>query len=99
MERSTSELFVYTLATDSYQRVAESGLGPVWLRDGRRLLYETLEGALKLVDLQSGHSKQLLPAGVLSTAFFWPCRITRDNRVITFQHDTAEGDVWLMNLE
>jgi len=35
----------------------------------------------------------------LSTAFFWPCRITRDNRVITFQHDTAEGDVWLMNLE
>jgi hypothetical protein len=92
-------VFVYTFATDSYQKLSERGHGSIWLRDGRRLLSPTPDGALKLLDLRSGHSKELLPAGTLSTAFFWVCRITRDNRTMTYQHDTAEGDVWLMDLE
>ena len=96
---SSAGLFVYVFATDSYQRVADSGLGPVVLNDGRRLLYPTLEGALSLLDLRSGKSKELLPRGTLATAFFWSCKLTPDNRILTFQHDTAEGDVWLMNLE
>jgi hypothetical protein len=44
-------------------------------------------------------SRELLPRGTVAVPFFWALRVTRDNRIITFQHDTAEGDVWLMTLE
>jgi Tol biopolymer transport system component len=96
---SRADLFVYDLATESYQSTGRPGSGPSWLSDGRRLLYSSLEGALVLLDLRSGSTKELLPRGSISTSFFWPSRITRDGRVITFQHDSAEGDVWMMNLE
>jgi len=92
-------MYVYTPATDSYERVAEAGLGPLWLRDGRRLVYPSLEGALMSVDLRSGLSRELLPRGTLATAFNWPCRISHDNRTLTFRHDTDEGDVWMMSLD
>jgi serine/threonine protein kinase len=46
-----------------------------------------------------GASRELLPRGTVATAFNWLCRISRDNRVLTFRHDTYEGDVWLMTLD
>ena len=79
--------------------MAQPTRGAVWLNDGHRLLYTTPEGALALVDIHSGAARELLPRGTLATAFYWTCKVTRDNRIITFQHDAAEGDVWLMTLE
>ena len=96
---SSSGIFVYTLATDTYEKVADVGTIPVWLRDGRRLLYATLDGALALLDLPSHQSRELLPPGTVALAFPAGCSVSRDEHWISYLHDTAEGDVWLMTLE
>ncbi|HET7294617.1 MAG TPA: protein kinase [Vicinamibacteria bacterium] len=96
---SPTDTVVYDVPTNAYRRVPEAGSGAVWLNDGHRLLYLTADGALRLLDLRSVRSRQLLPAGTAATAFPWSCRLTRDNRFITFLHDTAEGDVWLADLD
>jgi hypothetical protein len=87
------------LGTESYEKVADAGVAPVWLSDGRRLLYATPEGSLALLDIPSRVSRELLPRGTLTQAFPQCCSVSKDERWISFQHDTAEGDVWLMTLE
>jgi Tol biopolymer transport system component len=92
-------IFVYTLQSNAYDRVAEVGVGPVWLGNGAQILYATPEGALVLLDVSSRATKELLPQGTVATAFPATCSVSKDDRWITYQHDTAEGDVWLMTLE
>ncbi len=55
-------LFVHSLGTESYEKVADVGIGPVWLSDGRRLLYATPEGSLALLDIPSRVSRELASA-------------------------------------
>jgi hypothetical protein len=49
---------IFTLASRSYEKITPSGLGPVWLPDGRRLLYSA-SGNLMLVDVGTKVSKQV----------------------------------------
>lgn len=96
---SSGGIFVYTLATNTYEKVADVGVAPVWLHDGRRLLYTTPEGALMLFEVRSREIRELLPRGPVASEFPAPCGVSNDDRWISYHHDTAEGDVWLMTLE
>ncbi len=96
---SFAGMYAYTLATNSYEKVADVGIAPVWLSDGRRMLYATPEGALALLDIPSRESRELLPSGTVALAFPASCSVSKDEHWISFQRDTAEGDVWLMTLE
>ncbi len=98
-DASYSGIFVYTLGTNTYERVGDAGIAPFWLHDGRRLLYATPEGALMLLEVRSRETRELLPRGTVASDIPAPCSVSKDDRWISYHHNTAEGDVWLMTLE
>jgi Tol biopolymer transport system component len=92
-------IFLHSLKSGSYQRVAGGGRNPSLLADGRRLLYED-GGSIVFLDPATGRTATLLSLGMplqapLARAF----RVSRDNRWIAFYRTEAEADIWLMSLE
>ncbi len=86
---------VYDLDSQKFERLTESGMNPVWLKDSRRLLFE-LQGKLYLLDSQSKKSREILavPPHLANSP-----AVSRDNRLIYFILDATEADIWLVNLE
>ncbi|MBZ5589552.1 MAG: protein kinase [Acidobacteriia bacterium] len=74
---------------------ARGWVTPVWLRDGRRILYRDREG-ISLLDTATRKSKQLL--AVAGYMVGKSVGVTRDERWITFTESANEGDIWLMEL-
>ena len=91
---------IYSFQTRTYRQVAESGHGPVWLNDSRRLLYVTDRvpaGAgpdeVRLLDTATGQSQQV--SGELTGGV----SLSRDNRQLVFMRHSNEGDVWMLTLK
>jgi len=83
---------IHTLGTQQIQWVTDFGEWPVWLADGRRLLFSH-RGALWLVDSATGARKELLslPQNSLGSV-----GLSADNRTIYFTLRSAEADVWML---
>jgi TolB protein len=93
--RRPSGIVVLSLATGAYTRFTNRGSTPVWLPDGRRLLY-AVNDRLLLLDTSTGRSRELVsvgPArlelaagggfGLSSAGYIYLAPVTR------------EGDIWL----
>ena len=83
---------VYTLETGEIEAVAEAGHHPLWLNDGRRLVYDD-RGQLWLHDVETAERRSLLerPAAM----FMQSLTIARDNRAIYFLPNVIESDIWV----
>jgi eukaryotic-like serine/threonine-protein kinase len=83
---------IHTLGTQHIQWLTDFGEWPVWLADGRRLLFSH-RGALWLIDSVTGARKEVLslPQNSLGSVGLSP-----DNRTIYFTLRSAEADVWMM---
>jgi Tol biopolymer transport system component len=92
---SAPGMLVYSLATRQYEKLADTGTGPVWLSDNRRVLYIN-QGKLYLMDTQSKKSHE-----VLSVAPYAADRhcLSKDDRTIYFTLTATEADIWLMTVE
>ena len=93
---SGTAITVYSMESQRFSKVADSGIAPVWLKDSRRLLF-THEDKLYLVDSQSKRVREIFSAAPKSLAV--SLAISRDNRTIYLSLGTTEADIWLMNLE
>ena len=84
----------YSFESQTFERLTDSGVYPVWLTDNRRLLYID-RGAFHVVDIRSMREHAVSPviAGLGSRAFLSP-----DNRSIYFGLSSSESDVWLLNM-
>jgi Tol biopolymer transport system component len=96
-----SGIFVYSLATRSYQRVSPFGQEPVWLSDSRRLLFTALgpdrQGAGYLLDTKTMKVRRLLEAPPhLSIAGIG---ISRDDRSIYYSLLSSESDIWISSFD
>ncbi len=89
-------IVVYSFESQQYEKLTNFGLFPVWLSDGRRLLFPH-QGKLYLVDSQSKKVHEVL--SVAPYVFSSGGALSRDDRLIYFSVVTTEADIWLMNLE
>ena len=89
-------VFVYSFETESYDRLTETGQYPVWLSDSRRLLFGD-KGAIHLLDRVTRARREILSVGQASIV--WTFSVSPDNRQLYFAVETAEGDIWVANLE
>jgi hypothetical protein len=69
---------------------------PLWLKDGRRLLYVARNG-IAVLDTRTGQSRPVLPVA-FNREGWADVRISAHNRVITFIETIFGGDVYLMTL-
>jgi eukaryotic-like serine/threonine-protein kinase len=96
-DRSTG-ILICSLGTRTFREVEKEGRWPMWLPDGRRLLYQS-KGGLAVLDLASGHKHWILPDGTLRAGSSWQnfC-LSRDGRRLIYLESFGEGDIWLMTL-
>ena len=94
-------VFVYSFESGKYENLTDFGnnsggqLGPTWLKDSRRLLFEN-QGNLFLVDRVSKASKQIL-ARTPGVSLNW-LKLSDDSRTIYYARGTNEADIWLMSI-
>jgi Tol biopolymer transport system component len=91
-----SGLVIYSLESQKFERLTDFGLGPVWLKDNRRLLFVRQE-KLYLVDSQSKKTHEVL--SVAPHNLDEKLALSQDNHMIYFSLSQTEADIWLMSLE
>jgi len=89
-------IIIYSLESHRYRTVTAHGSNPVWMRDGRRLLYLD-GGAVFMVDVATGESREVLAAGA-GAASFKGLDLSPDGRVLYLVRETVEGDIWMLTL-
>ncbi len=90
-------IFVYSLVSQEYEILVDIEGFPVWLHDGRRLLFSN-GGDLFIVDSESKEHKKLLsvaPAYISRSSV----RVSPDDRTIYFARLDQESDIWMLTLE
>ena len=90
-------LVVYSFQTGRFTRLYNSQTAgdPVWLSDGRRLLFD--EGSkLRLIDTQTGSVRDLLS---IAPDILWLWSVSRDNRTAYITRRVSQADIWLMTLK
>jgi Tol biopolymer transport system component len=87
---------LYSLPGRVYRKITERGEGATWLSDSRHLLYWD-NGALFLLDIHSGASRQVLttPPGSDYNDF----SVSPDGRVLYLARNSEQGDIWLLTLK
>jgi Tol biopolymer transport system component len=90
-----SGIWIYSLDTGQYARLTDGGSDPVWLNDGRRLLF-VQQGKLYLLDSQTKKAQELLSASPHSIG---RATLAPDNRIIYMQLSSTESDIWLATLQ
>jgi Tol biopolymer transport system component len=88
---------IYSLESGKLERLTGFGgtIGPVWLRDSRRLLFQD-QGKLYLIDSQSKRTREILSVAPQEID---PPALSRDDRLIYFSIVVTEADIWLATLE
>jgi Tol biopolymer transport system component len=93
--RSDGALMIYSVATRTYSRLydSDSALSPIWLNDGRGVLFLE-KSKVKLIDVGTHVTRELLSVAPDTMDLWWS--ITRDNRTIYFVRQVEQADIWLM---
>ena len=91
---ATGVISSFALGADRFQQLADKGTHPIWLRDGRRVLFRH-ERALYLASTDGkGVTEVLSVAPDMIHSF----TISRDNRTLYLAVSTSEADVWAASL-
>ena len=89
-------LVMYSLRSRKYERLTDFGEWPVWLPDGRRVLFVAFGNAFFIVDSQS---KQVRKIFSVTRDVIGPPRLTRDGKTAYFSRRMTESDVWLLTMK
>ena len=94
-DRGGRGVSLLSLATGRYERLTNRGNQPVWMHDGRRLLYLTYD-AVWALDSVTRRSTRLLEAPPGS--FFRGVDIDRGNRNLYLLRRSEAGDIWALDM-
>jgi len=87
----TGDIWLYSLLSKSYEKIADNGSAPDWLPDGKHVLFVS-NSQMFVVDIAS---KQVRPVPLPR-----PIRgfsVSPDGRALYLDERTAEADIWLMS--
>ena len=93
-------IFLYSFESRRYEKLADFGLYPVWLKDGRRLLFCYKE-KLYTVDTETKKVTEIM-RGALSARtgeMLGAASISPDQRTLYFSQGTIEADVWMLKAQ
>jgi Tol biopolymer transport system component len=88
---------VYSFDTKRYERLVDRGNKPIWLRDGRQILFSPDPGHLAMIDVRTRQARTVfaMPRGSEISDF----TVSNDDRWICVIRSNDEGDVWLAKME
>jgi len=89
-------VLVYTLATGAYDQLTDFGEWPVWLPDGRHLLFVAGGRGFHLLDTRTRAVKRVY---TVTRDVIGPPRLSRDAKAMYFSRRVTEADVWLATLK
>ena len=97
-------IVLFSFETGEYRRSIDFGWNPLWLADGRRVLFtaeQKAPGKLYLLDTETGEYHEVLSAEILEIApdrvNWWP-GLSPDNRTIFFTRLHDDADIWMLSL-
>jgi len=88
-------IYIYTFETNSFERITNFGVRPIWLHDGRRLLFRDA-GKLFLVDSETKKTQQISLNSPLPVVEYG---LTKDNHTLYYTLAATEADIWMINWE
>ena len=91
---ATSAIISFALGADRFHELAAAGAFPIWLRDGRHVLFRR-ERALYLA---STDGKEVTEVLSVAPDMLHSFTISRDNRTLYLAVSTSEADVWAASL-
>ncbi len=86
---------VYSMRSRTYEKVSDFGEWPVWLPDGRRILFVAEGKAFHVVD---SRSKKIRKIFSVTADVIGPPRLARDGTAY-FSRRVTEADVWMATLK
>jgi Tol biopolymer transport system component len=93
-DRTHGGIGIHTLGTRSIEWAVDFGEFPVWLKDGRRLLFVG-DDKLFLVDTRTKRVKEIFSAPNASIGQF---ALAPDNRTIYYTVSSREADIWMAEM-
>jgi TolB protein len=88
-------IVVFDLETEQLEQLTDFGFRPIWLNDGRRLIF-LYEDKIHLVDNSSKEVTEVLSAAPHQVQSFG---ISKDNRRLYFSLSSTEADIWLASMQ
>ena len=85
---------IYSLATQEYRKLTDSGSFPVWLNDSRRLLFHE-RGRVFLLDTRSEERREVV--GNIPGAVREKFALSPDNQTIYYTIENRESEIWLLD--
>lgn len=89
-------IVLYSLRNGTYDRLNSVGEWPVFLPDGRHILFVSEGKHLALMDTVTKETRTIFS---VERDVIGPPRLTRDGRTAYFSRRVTEGDIWLVELE
>jgi eukaryotic-like serine/threonine-protein kinase len=83
----------YSFADKSYKKISETGTGPVWLNDSKRILFLD-NGKFYIMNATTGNKKFVYDTQK-SVPDAWSYTISPDNKWIYFVKQEKESDIWM----
>jgi serine/threonine protein kinase/dipeptidyl aminopeptidase/acylaminoacyl peptidase len=94
-ELGASHIATFSLIDQEYEVFPVAGAGPLWLSDGRRLLFWE-KGKVFLLDGETGGSREVLSLEPDAIDYFG---LSSDDRTIYFSWRHSEADIWMVTLD
>lgn len=91
-----SGIILYDFETERFERLTEFGHWPVFLPDGRRVLFVSGGEAFYVVDRETREVREVYRES--SWDVVGPPRMTRDGRALVFTRRVTEADIWLADM-
>jgi Tol biopolymer transport system component/DNA-binding winged helix-turn-helix (wHTH) protein len=92
-----TKIALLALQSEDY-RVLTEGAFPKWLSDGRRLVFQKIDG-LYLLDSESGDYRRILPVSSDPAAIYQGIDLARDGGTIYYTERMTESDIWMLALQ
>ncbi len=93
----SSGIAVYSFATNSYEKLTDFGNWPIWLNDGRRVLF-CFKEKLYLTDTVSKKVREIMHSALSARTgeMLGIASLSPDERTLFFAQGTIEADVWML---
>ena len=88
-------IMVYSLQSRVFERFTDFGGYPIWLPDGRRVMFVAGGRDFHVVDTRTRKVEKVFS---VQRDIVGPPQLTRDGREAYFSRRVTEGDIWLLTL-
>jgi serine/threonine protein kinase len=85
-------IMTYSLADKSYKKISDTGTGPVWLKDSKKILYLDND-KFYILNTTTGNRK-IIYDPQKSVLDAWSYTISPDNKWIYYIKEEKESDIW-----